>query len=500
MIDAYEVEDVRAAERRVMATVPDGALMQRAAAALAVTVARELRSRRGRVVGARVVLLVGPGDNGGDALWAGARLAGRGVRVDAVLVADRAHEAGLQALRAAGGRVTHLADVPDDVLTRADAVLAGVLDDGGLPGVDEAVTARWALVPEHALRVAVDLPSGADVASGARPAAVLEADLTVTFGSAKPSLLLPPASTAAGRVEVVDIGTRPALVCTPPAVTRLDAADLAAAWPVPRAATDKYRRGVLGVVAGGRQYTGAAVLATGAAVQAGVGMVRYVGPPEPTEQVRSRWPEVVPGGGRVQAWVLGRGVDPAAVEGQADAIREALASGLPCLVDAGALSLLPERVEGQVLLTPHAGELATLLTARAGRAVAREQVEAAPLRHAREAAALTGATVLIKGGTTLVVPVAGTVRSQADGPPWLATAGSGDVLAGLTGTLLAAGLTPLDAGAVGAAVHGRAGARASGGGPVSAESVLHAIPATVAGLLHADDAEMRPAVHRGRVR
>jgi NAD(P)H-hydrate repair Nnr-like enzyme with NAD(P)H-hydrate dehydratase domain len=117
--------------------------------------------------------------------------------------------------------------------------------------------------------------------------------------------------------------------------------------------------------------------------------------------------------------------------------------------------------------------------------VRRADVEAAPLAHARRAAELTGATVLLKGATTLVVGAGGPVRSQADGPHWLATAGSGDVLAGLTGALLAAGLAPLDAGSVAAAVHGRAGRRASAGGPVAAEDVLLALPPTIAALLDA---------------
>jgi len=218
-------------------------------------------------------------------------------------------------------------------------------------------------------------------------------------------------------------------------------------------------------------------------VRSGAGMVRYVGPIEPTDRVRARWPEVVPGAGRVQAWVLGPGVDPEAEDGQAAAVREALASGLPCVVDAGALALLPDRVDGPVLLTPHAGELARLLSARGTQPVERAQVEADPLRHARTAAELTGATVLLKGATTLVVGAGGPARSQADGPHWLATAGSGDVLAGLAGALLAAGLAPLDAGSVAAAVHGRAGRRASGGGPVAAEDVLLALRPVVAELL-----------------
>ena len=137
------------------------------------------------------------------------------------------------------------------------------------------------------------------------------------------------------------------------------------------------------------------------------------------------------------------------------------------------------------LRSSHAGELARLLRAR-GVDVQRTDVEAAPLRHARRAAELTGATVLLKGAVTLVVEAGRPVRSQADGPHWLATAGSGDVLAGLAGALLAAGLTPLDAGALAVAVHGAAGHLASQGGPVSASSVLDAVPHAVRRLLLRD--------------
>jgi NAD(P)H-hydrate repair Nnr-like enzyme with NAD(P)H-hydrate dehydratase domain len=139
-----------------------------------------------------------------------------------------------------------------------------------------------------------------------------------------------------------------------------------------------------------------------------------------------------------------------------------------------------------VLLTPHAGELATLLTAL-GRQTEREQVEARPLHHARIAAELTGATVLLKGQTTLVVDPpsssAGRVRSQADATPWLATAGAGDVLAGIAGALLAGGLDPLDAGSLAALVHGRAARAASRGGPITAGDVAESVPHAVRDLL-----------------
>ncbi len=480
MIAAYSVEDVRTAEGRAMSGLPDGLLMQRAASGLAVAVAELLPAG---VYGARVVLLVGGGNNGGDALWAGARLAARGARVDAVLVAGEAHDEGLAALTAAGGRVWR----GDGTGTRAalasaQVVVDGLLGIGGRPGLSELAARLVAVVPDDAVVVAVDLPSGVATDTGETPQDHVWADVTVTFGLAKPCLLLPPADQAAGQVRLVDIGLGAHLRGLTPAIEQWEPADVAAAWPVPGPRDDKYSRGVLGVVAGGSTYTGAAVLCTGAAVRTGAGMVRYVGPQPPTDLVRARWPEVVPGPGRVQAWVVGPGLDPDADADQRDAAESALAEDVPCVVDAGALSLLGDRA-APTLLTPHAGELARLLSARGDREVQRAEVEAGPLAHARRAAELTGATVLLKGATCVVVAPDGRVRTAPDGPGWLATAGSGDVLAGIAGALLAAGLDPLDAASMAVTVHGLAAPRANPGGPVHAEGLLHAVPATIAALL-----------------
>jgi hydroxyethylthiazole kinase-like uncharacterized protein yjeF len=484
VIAAYRVADVRTAEGRVMAQPPDGLLMQRAAHALAVAVADVL----GGVYGARVVLLVGPGSNGGDALWAGSLLATRGARVDAVLTSEQVHEEGLAALTRAGGRA-HRGDgsLTRAALAGADVVIDGLLGIGGRPGLAELPARLVGAVPDDAVVVAVDLPSGVDPNTGETPGEHVWADLTLTFGVAKPCLLLPPADRAAGEVRVVDIGLEAGLAGLVAAVEHWSAEDVADNWPVPGPLDDKYSRGVLGIVAGGATYTGAAVLCSGAAVQTGAGMVRYVGPQPPTDLVRARWPEVVPGMGRVQAWVLGPGVDDG-VDADVDAtqraaIQTALAQDLPCVVDAGALGLLPDAVSGPMLLTPHAGELARLLSVRGPEGVDRADVEARPLHHARLASELTGATVLLKGATCVLAAPDGRVRTASDGPGWLATAGSGDVLAGIAGSLLAAGLEPLDAGAMAVVVHGVAGERASLGGPVSAEAVLRAVPGAIAALL-----------------
>ncbi|MDX3576618.1 NAD(P)H-hydrate dehydratase [Streptomyces sp. FL07-04A] len=471
MRTAYCVETVRRAERELMARVPEGALMQRAAAGLAAACADLL----GRVYGRRVVLLVGSGDNGGDALYAGARLARRGAGVTAVLLAPgRTHSGGLTALRRAGGTTVTPEGVGDPV-RRADLVLDGIVGIGGKGGLrPEAADLAGLVERARALVVAVDLPSGVDADTGEVHGSAMRADVTVTFGTHKPALLVDPARAYAGSVRFVDIGLGERL----PAVPELEAlqhADTAALLPAPGGESDKYRRGVVGIAAGSARYPGAAVLAVAGALRGGAGAVRYVGPAG--DAVLARFPETLVSergpahAGRVQAWVVGPGAgDDAAT------VAEVLAAEVPVLIDADGLRLADaDAVRGRAaptLMTPHAGEAAALL------GVAREQVEGARLASVRELAARYRATVLLKGSTTLVADAGGegAVRVNATGTAWLATAGSGDVLSGLAGSLLAAGLGALDAGSVGAYLHGLAGRYAADGAPAGAHDVAEAIP------------------------
>lgn len=491
MIQAHSVAQVRAAERTLSATLPEGELMRRAATGLAEVV----RARAGALGSRRLVVLAGAGDNGGDALYAGALLADV-VAVAVVQAADRVHEAGMAAVRARGLPVHQVApgahELPAEVrevLAEADLVVDGLLGIGGRGALRGALALVADGIGDDAYVVAVDLPSGADPAGEEPLTRAVLADETVTLGGPKPVHLLPATQAAVGRLTVVDIGLD--LPDHGP-VSRLEHADVATLWPVPGPGDHKYSRGVVGVVAGSEPYPGAAVLVTTAAVESGAGMVRYTGPPTPTALVLRAVPEAVLGAGRVQAWVLGPGVDPDDGSGtgqdQVRAVRRALASADPCVVDAGALTLFTERRDAPTLLTPHAGELARLLQAWLDEPdLQREDIEAEPVRWTREAARATRATVLLKGATTLVVgPGAGggaVLRAQADAPPWLATAGAGDILAGLAGTLLAAGLSPLDAGSLAALVHGVSADRVNPGGPVRALAVADGIPATVAHLL-----------------
>lgn len=451
---AHTVEQVRAAEAALMATLPEGALMQRAAAGLATAVIDVLGGAYGR----RVLLLVGSGDNGGDALYAGARLARRGAQVTAWLLSDHVHEAGMAALHRAGGRVVGPTRGPSPSShPRPDVVVDGIVGIGGRPGLRPEARAALEAV-RGAPIVAVDVPSGVDVDSGETPEPHVRADVTVTFGTHKVAHLADPAAAACGVVHLVDLG----LDLPDPPVAALQEADVARLLPRPAPDAQKYSRGVVGVRAGSDRYPGAALLSVAGASCGLAGMVRYVG--AAAETVNQHHPEVV-GAGRVQAWVVGSGGG----DGAADELAAALADEVPVVIDADALARLTD-APSYAVLTPHAGELASLL------GVERAGVERAPLAHARRAADRFGCTVLLKGRRTVIVAPDGSARINVTGTPWLATAGAGDVLGGLVGALLAAGLEPFDAASAGAWVHGAAATLAGDGGPITAGAVAHAIP------------------------
>jgi len=493
MRDAYQVAAVRAAEQALMELVPDGALMQQAAAGLAAVGAALLRSAPGFVYGARVAVLAGSGDNAGDALYAGARLARRGAAVTAIVAGRKTHQAGLEALIAAGGRATDQPAPIDD----ADLIIDGLLGIGGRGGLREPFAGLAARAEQArqdgATVVAVDLPSGIDADTGTVDGPAVKADVTVAFGTLKPGLLIDPGAGYAGPVELADIGRRPHLPAEP-AATAPQGGDIRALLPRPGAESDKYRRGVLGLLAGSDRYTGAALLSTGGAVHGGPGMIRVVTAATPAALVRQAWPETVitvhpddPAWdligevGRVQAWAAGPGMgtDPGAVARLAAILR----TDLPVLVDADGLTILSQHQDllprsAPTLITPHAGELARLLGADPA------DVEARRLEHARRAAAELGVTVLLKGSTTVIAaPDGGPVLVNPTGTPWLATAGSGDVLSGLAGALLAQGLPPAQAGLAGAYLHGLAGrlaatAQAEPGdaAPIGASDLVRAVP------------------------
>ena len=278
-------------------------------------------------------------------------------------------------------------------------VVDGIVGIGGRPGLREEAEEALGRFPGVPV-VAVDVPSGVDVDTGRLDGAHVRADLTVTFGTHKIAHLVDPAAQACGVVHLVDIG----LHLPEAPVEALQPVDVAAMLPVPSAFAHKYTRGVVGIRAGSETYPGAAVLCTSGAATGLAGMVRYLG--SAGDAVRARHPDVVTAAGRVQAWVVGSGGDADAEA----ALAEALADGVPTVVDADALAHLRKGAPG-VVLTPHAGELARML------GVEREEVESDQLGFARRAAREYDAVVLLKGRHTLVARPDGRVRVTTSGVP-----------------------------------------------------------------------------------
>lgn len=266
--------------------------------------------------------------------------------------------------------------------------------------------------------------------------------------------------------------------------TPFTADDAAAQIAVPVESDDKYSRGVLGVITGSDRYPGAAVLGVDAALHTGVGMVRYLGAGHVSTMVLQRRPEAVAGEGRVQAWLIGSGMDHADRD-EATRARTALAvaQALPTVLDGGALDL-HESAEGPVVITPHYGELARVL------GVQKADIAADPATWALRAAERLGVTVLLKGHSSHIAgPGIALVASSA--PTWLATAGAGDALAGILGALVAThseavASDPQQLARLAAAacvVHGLAAQTASGGGPFTILDLIARVPGTIAGLL-----------------
>lgn len=463
---AHRAATIVAAEE-ASGELASGALMARAAAAVAHEVVVELAAHGCRVYGARVLVAVGAGNNGGDGLYAAARLARRGVRVSLWCTSGVRHEAGFAAAVAAGCRVVDAVEALEELL-QVDLVVDAVLGLGARAGLPAPVATFAAACRGLDLPVlAVDLPSGV-VADEVTVTESFVATATVTFGGARLCHLLEPARSRCGRVVVADIG----LTLPAPDVAAFTVADLVAHVPVPGPTSHKYTRGVVGIDAGSPTYVGAGVLCATGAVHAGAGMVRFVGPkPGP---VRLELPNVVASRGRVQAWVLGSGWGG---RDGADAIAEALAERVPTVLDADALdpAVLPQKLRRDVVLTPHAGELARLL----GRE--RATVEADPLGAVEEAVAIWGATVLLKGATQYVASPGRVTTVAIPGPGWTAQAGSGDVLAGMTGAMLAAGVDAPVAALCAASLQALAADRCAG--PHPPQTVARALPGLIAELV-----------------
>ena len=462
MLPIHTAGQVRAADAAAMAGLPEGELMLRAARGLAQVLREELAERP-----SSALLLVGPGNNGGDALYAGAMLAAEGVSVTAWRASGSCHMGGWEAYVDAGGR--EIDHAGRGLLGSAGIVVDGVYGVGARAGLPEPVADVASACRESGARVvAVDMPSGLEADSCVVAADAFAAARTVSFGTYKRCQFLEPARSRCGEVTLVDIGLDPAAA----GVVSWERQDVAAAWPFPDATSDKYARGVVGVDTGSPDYPGAGVLSTLGAVYAGAGMLRSLGAEAVFEAVSRILPNVVRADGRVQAWLAGSGWG----SHHGDRLAELLDTGVPIVVDADALSQVPTGVNrGDVLMTPHAGELARLLE------LERSAVTADPVGAVRSAVKRFGTTVLLKGATQYVSgPGDDLVRLAVPGPAWTAQAGSGDVLAGICTTLLGAGLDPIAAAVCGASI--QAMTAAAHPGPYPPQDLARMLPETIASL------------------
>jgi len=505
-----EVPTIQAADVGAQAAgIPVATLMGRAGAAVAAA-ARDLL---GGVAGRRVVALCGKGHNGGDALEALARLARRGAAAEALLTADRGSldaegRRCVALVEGVGGRVRPFEPaLAVRLLQQADLVLDGLLGTGasGAPRGATAVAIGVAAASPAPV-VAVDIPSGVDGATGAVAGEAISATVTVTFQAAKPGHVLPPGSRRTGRLVVADIGLP--LPGGPPAWGISEAADLAglARAIMPGHETHKRSRGVLLAIGGASGMGGAPLLMGLGAHGGGFGLLVLATPASVAGEFALVLPEALTAalpeadGGitpdavdackrwldEATAVAIGPGLGRSPATGEA--VRQLLAAyDGPMVVDADGLFALgtgDPLVERQAptLVTPHAGEFARLapdLDASGGPGGTR-------LHQAIEGARRWGVTVLLKGDNTVIAEPGGRLAVNPTGVPALATGGTGDVLTGLCGTLLAQGLRPFDAARLGAWVHGRAGALAAAAlSPVSvaAGDVARHLPAAFRELL-----------------
>jgi NAD(P)H-hydrate epimerase len=521
------VAEMRALEgAAIEAGTPERVLQERAGLAVADVVEDEVRTLRaagqlGPLARPRVVALVGAGNNGRDAVVAGRRLAARGVEVGLWLGPRHALTDGEIRDLTANGLVVERFGGEGAELSRLHATLAGadMVVDGllgvgahgplrpGLAEVARLVNANRRERPAMRI-VAVDVPSGIDADVGAVPGEAIQADITVTFGAVKAGLLRFPAAGYAGRIVSMSIGL-PAGVADDLPVKVLDAAQVAPLVPARAGDAHKYRVGRVLAIAGSDQFVGAACLCAGAAARSGCGLVGLVSSdavkrvlatwlPEATypltvdlvdddpEEAANRVAELLPD---QQTLLIGPGIGRA--ESTDRFLRRLLAANgsatrpVPAVVDADALTLLAgwegwyARIGPNNVLTPHAGEMARLLGDDA-------RLDDAPWESARRAAARWKQIVVLKGPFTTVAEPSGRAWIYPHANAALATAGTGDVLAGLTAGLLAQGSPPVDAARLAVVAHALAGRRVvteHGWRTLLASDLLDVLPAVLESLV-----------------
>ena len=474
-------EMARADRHAIDGGVPGTTLMAAAGAAVATAIRRRYRPRP-------VLVLAGPGNNGGDG-WVVARdLADHGWDVRVAALGDPAALKGDAAWARTlwtGPVETARPQALDGAGLAVDALFgAGLARD--LDGIAAEIVSALAgrVAAGTTVSVAVDVPSGIDGDTGRVRGVAAPADLTVTFFRRKPGHLLMPGRALCGSLRVADIGI-PASALD--AIAPATVVDAPALWRVAlgerRSSDHKYRRGHVVVVGG--PMSGAARLALAAARRSGAGLATAAVPPGATALFAGDAPGAIVrevdgpdglarllGDPRYSAVVVGPGLGGNGLGGNGarGLVEAALAAGRPVLLDAdglnafaGAVADLAGRISAPTVLTPHEGEFKRLFPEIDPAALGR-------LAAARAAAAAAGATVLLKGPDTVVAAPDGRAAIAENAPPTLATAGSGDVLAGLIGGLLARGVPAFEAAAAGAWIHGEAGRAA--GASVLAEDIV----------------------------
>ena len=474
--------------------------MLRAATAVSDTAAQMLGTGQGRVTA-----LIGPGNNGGDGLYALANLAEAGHQTAAVLLQPQAHDEALAAYRKAGGTITTLADSPT-ALGDAGLVIDAIYGLGYRPGSGLPALPRGTRV------LAVDIPSGLDSGTGKGDDHALRAERTVTFGAMKTGLVTGDGPLLTGQIDVVPLdfdfsGQTPEFQLVDlPAAT--DLLERHRSWR--DAGRHKYQRGVLGLIAGSEKYPGAAQLTARAAVDSGVGLLRTYVPEAIHGYLATTIPEAVPltdeqvaealsqarrhlhgRGAKISAWAIGPGIDSS--HQPSEVIANVFTSRQPAVIDASGLEIVPTGPSEQPrVLTPHAKELRMLLR-RAGISVTAQEITDEPQKWTRWAALAYNAVVLLKGPTNYIVEPGGRTLIVCQANPKLATAGSGDVLTGILGTLLSdASLTGvqgtaavsnqrlLELSACAAVIHGEVGRVAARNATVSASRLVAQIPQVMA--------------------
>ena len=479
-------EMARADRLAIAAGTPGFALMLSAGQAVAAA-AMDL------VAEGPILVIAGPGNNGGDGFVAAAELAARGREVSVILLCERESLQGDAASAARGWKYPVLPFNPQAIGRPAliiDALFGAGLDrpvKGEPFDMIEAINANGAPV------LAVDLPSGINGTSGAIMGTAVRAVETVTFFRRKPAHLLLPGRVHCGRVRVADIGIDASvLVEIAPRTFENVPSSWANAFPIPTVEGHKYDRGHVVAVSGGIAATGAARLSARGALRAGAGLVTLASPRDALAVNASALTAVMVrpvdtviefgellGDKRLNAYVIGPGAGIG--ERSRDLVLAALTAKKALVLDADALTSFadaPERLfeairhssDPQVVLTPHEGEFPRLFSDISNKHPGRSKLE-----RVRAAAERAGAVVLLKGPDTTVASPDGRATIAANAPPWLATAGAGDVLSGMIAGLLAQGVPAFEAASIGVWMHGEAAQEAGPG--LIAEDLPETLPA-----------------------